>query len=116
MKVLFWHVLLEIKRPEAKTASGIILTDDVQDAESALTMVGRVIEIGPMAFKTKTSGGHDYSLHVDDVKIGDWVLTSRKIGVPIKNKDGRTFQLCNDYEILAAFDNEQEASQVKAYI
>lgn len=114
IKPLFWNVLLEIKKPEEKSAGGIIIAEQVQEKEQLLTMVGRVVELGAMAFKTKTNGGHDYSVHADDVKPGAWVLTARKFGVPIRTRDGRTYQLCNDYEIIAVI-SEEEAAQIRGY-
>lgn len=115
MKVLFWHVLIETRKAEKTTKGGIVLPDDVEEADNLLTQVGRVVGMGPMAFKTKTPGGHDYSIHVDDVKEGAWVTISRKIGIPIKTRDGRTFHLCNDYEILAVL-TEDEAQEIKGYV
>lgn len=114
IKPLFWNVLLEVKAPETKTAGGIILADETREREQLLTMVGRVEALGDMAFKTKTSGGHDYSVHADDVKPGSWVLTSRKFGIPIRTRDGRVFQMCNDYEIIAVI-SEDEAAQIRGY-
>lgn len=115
MKPLFWHVLIEMPNPEEKTDSGIILTGDIQEANLHMNPVGQVVELGPMAFKTKTSGGNDYSIHKDDVTVGTWVLVSRKIGVPVKTKDGKFYQLVNDYEILAVLTPE-EAKNVRAYV
>lgn len=115
MKPLFWHILIDLKKPEEKTAGGIVLSEGIKEAELALTVVGQVSAIGPMAFTTKTPGGHDYSVHADDVKIGTWVLVSRKIGVPLRQRDGRFQQLVNDYEIMAVL-TEEEAANIKAYI
>jgi len=115
IKPLFWNVLLEIKKPEAKSPGGIILADDVLEREQLLTMVGKVVELGPMAFKTKTAGGHDYAVHAADIVPGAWVMTSRKFGVPIRTKDGRVFQMCNDYEIIAVI-SEDDAQEIRGYI
>lgn len=126
MKPLFWNVLLEIKPPETKSAGGIIFSEDVQEREAMLTMVGKVVELGPMAFKTKTSGGHDYRVHHPDytvegfegapqVGVGSYVLISRKFGIPIRMKDGATYQLCNDYEIIAVI-TEEEAAKIRGYV
>lgn len=115
MKTLFWRVLIQMERPELKTTGGIVLPDDVNDADDALRCVGKVVEIGPMAFTAKQASGIDYSLHQGDVKVGDWVLVNRKIGLPIKFKDGRAYQLVNDYEIMAVI-SEDEAAQIRAYI
>lgn len=114
IKPLFWNVLIEVKKPEAKTAGGIILADETREREQLLTMVGRVEALGEMAFKTRTAGGHDYSVHAADVKPGVWVLTSRKFGIQIKTRDDRVFQMCNDYEIIAVL-TEDEAAQIRGY-
>lgn len=115
MKPLFWHIIIDLKKPEEKSAGGIVLSDSIQEANLALTCVGRVSAIGPMAFSTKTAGGHDYSVHKEDIQIGTWVLVSRKIGVPLRHRDGRVQQIVNDYEIMAVL-TEEEAMNIKEYI
>lgn len=115
MKPLFWHVLIEMRPPEEKSKGGIVLTADIQEADLHLCPVGRVADLGPLAFKTKTSGGHDYAVHANDVTVGTNVLVARKIGVPIKMRDGRYYQLVNDYEILAVLTDD-EAENVRAYV
>lgn len=115
MKTLFWRVLIELRPVEEKSAGGILIGGRDQEAELLQTCVGRVLELGPLAFATKTNSGADYAVHKDDVTVGTWVLMSKKIGVPIEFKDGRRVQLINDYEILATL-TEEEAMSIKAYL
>lgn len=116
MKPLFWHILIALRQPQEQSVGGIVMPDQIKEAEAALTPVGQVVAIGPMAFATKTTGGHDYAIHKEDVQVGTWVMVSRKIGVPFRMKDGRYYQLINDYEIMGTFASEAEAAEIKAYI
>lgn len=119
MKPMFWNVLIEVRKPEERSAGGIVLQDEIKEKDMLLCPVGKVIAVGPMAFKTKTAGGHDYSVHAQDVVPGTWVLVNRKVGLPIKLRDRETgqdrwLQMVNDYEILTPL-TEEEASSVVAY-
>ena len=45
--------LVQIRTAKSKTAGGIILTTDSKDTEKWNTQVGKVINIGPLAFKNR---------------------------------------------------------------
>lgn len=47
------RVLVQFRRSKAKTAGGIILTDDAMQTEKWNTQVARVVAIGPLAFKSR---------------------------------------------------------------
>ena len=49
------YVLIQIRNPKVKTASGIILQNDTQDTEKWNTQVGVVIQVGPLAFKNRNT-------------------------------------------------------------
>lgn len=49
------YVLIQIRNPKVKTASGIIFQTDTQDTEKWNTQVGRVIQVGPLAFKNRNT-------------------------------------------------------------
>ena len=68
------RVLVQVKTPKAKTASGIILVDDTKDTERWNTTVAKVIAVGPLAFKNR-----------DTMKTwpeGEWVKPGDYIRAP----------------------------------
>jgi len=118
MKPMFWHVLLEMHHVEEKTESGIYLAQNTVENDALLSSVGRVVDKGPMAYKTKTPAGHDFSVHDEDVVPGAFVLVNRKVGMQIKVKEGNTiryYQMVSDYEILSVL-TEDEAKSIRGYV
>lgn len=49
------RVLVQIRNPKQKTASGIIIDAGSKDAEKWNTQVGKVISLGPLAFKNRNT-------------------------------------------------------------
>jgi co-chaperonin GroES (HSP10) len=53
----FGHrVLVQIRRVVAKTASGIILARETKDTEAYNNTIGKVIAMGPLAFRNRGTG------------------------------------------------------------
>lgn len=53
----FGHrVLVQVRRVVSKTASGIILAKESKDTEAYNNTIGKVISVGPLAFKKRTTG------------------------------------------------------------
>lgn len=49
------RILVQIRTAKTKTAGGIILTNDSKDTEKWNTQIGKVITVGPLAFKNRNS-------------------------------------------------------------
>lgn len=49
------RVVIQIRRAKNKTASGLYITDDTKDAERWNCQVGKVVAIGPLAFRSRTT-------------------------------------------------------------
>lgn len=49
------RVLVQIRTPKAKTASGIIIDTGSRDTEKWNTQVAKVISVGPLAFKNRNT-------------------------------------------------------------
>lgn len=47
------RVLVQLRQPRKKSKGGILFTDDVQDTEKWNTVVGKVIALGPGAFRNR---------------------------------------------------------------
>ena len=114
------RVLVQIKTPKAKTASGIILVDGTEDTEKWNTTVAKVIDLGPLAFKNR-----------DTMKTwpeGSWVgpgdfVRAPKYGgdrwsVRYNDKSGdeqeAMFVILNDLDIVGLITGDPLA--VKAFI
>lgn len=107
-KLMFWRVLVEIARAKEKTDGGIILTEDTRAAEEVHTVVGQVVDIGELAFTARTSLGYNYSELAIKPKVGDYVMIPKYGSRDLRLKDGRTFKLLEDYEILAVASHPEE--------
>ena len=49
------RVLVQIRTPKSTSAGGIILSTDTKDTEKWNTQVAKVVSIGPVAFKNRTT-------------------------------------------------------------
>lgn len=50
------RVLVQLRTVRSKTASGLILVDDTKQFNKVTTQLGRVIQIGPIAFRNRETG------------------------------------------------------------
>lgn len=53
VKPLGSRVLVQLRRSKRKTRGGIILTENTQETETWNTQVGKVLAVGPVAFKDR---------------------------------------------------------------
>lgn len=107
-KILFWRVLIKPIDPITQTKGGILLPEDIQEVQSATAMVGRIVDMGAFAFTARTSLGYNYADEPNKPKVGSWVVIPKYGSRDIKLRDGRSFKLVEDYEILAAASRPEE--------
>lgn len=72
----FGHrVIVQVRRVVAKTSSGIILARETKETEAYNNTVAKLIAVGPLAFKNRTTG----EAWPEGVwaKVGDYVKVSR---------------------------------------
>lgn len=89
LKPLSDRIVLESKKAEDKTKSGIILPETSKEKP----MESKVIAVGP----GKLVDGKRIKM---DVKVGDIVLTSKYAGTDIKI-DGKSYSIVQQSDILA---------------
>lgn len=110
------RVLVQIRSPKTKTKGGIILTNDIQEVEKWNTQIGRVIAVGPIAFKNRTS--MNKWPEGEWVKPGDFVRVPKhggdKYEVELANGDTALFVTFNDHEMIAKWLGDPVTA--KAYI
>ena len=98
------RVLVQMRLPKRKmTSSGIILAAETVDTEKAQNPIGKVVAIGPLAFKKRDT--MESWPEGSWVEVGDYVRVPRWTGdrweVPISQDDVVQFMLMNDHEVIA---------------
>lgn len=81
LRVKNWYVAVLPVQMAEKTKGGIEIPQEVRIAEQQVANIGRVIDIGSLAFKSKTRGGLDMSDCEQEVKVGDHVLYPHYAGM-----------------------------------
>jgi len=90
-----WRILILPYKGRAKTESGIVLPDEVQDKKQISTQVGYVLRIGPLAYKdTEKFPSGPWC------EEKQWVMFARYAGSRFQI-DGGEIRILNDDEILA---------------
>jgi co-chaperonin GroES (HSP10) len=112
-KVMFWRLVVEPMKPRAESDGGIVLPDEVQDADRIRTSVGRVLQVGSMAFKARTQAGLLLSDEPNIPKVGDYVLHERYAGQEIDLRNGRSVRVLMDTEVLMLVTDPEK---IKHYI
>jgi co-chaperonin GroES (HSP10) len=106
-KPLLWRVLVQPYEPPRSTQGGILLAGETIENTRLLTVVGRVVAMGSLAFKAKTRSGLDLTEEANRPDVGDWVLYGTYAGQRIRMKDGRHFVVLNDDEIVSRIDQPE---------
>ena len=103
-KPLGARVLVQMRLPKKKmTASGIILAAETVDTEKAQNPIGKVVAIGPLAFKKRDT--MESWPEGSWCEIGDYVRVPRWTGdrweVKVDEDTNVEFMLMNDHEVVA---------------
>lgn len=115
------RVLVQLRRTKKTvTASGIVLVEETRETEKWQNMVGKVIELGPLAFRKRDS----MEPWVEGVwcQVGDYIRVPKWGGdrweVPVpnapKDEDPILFMVLNDHEVIASITGDPLA--MKAFI
>jgi co-chaperonin GroES (HSP10) len=98
------RVLVQMRLPKKRmTTSGIILAAETVDTEKAQNPVGKVVAIGPLAFKKRDT--MESWPEGSWVEVGDFVRVPRWTGdrweIQVSKDDVVQFMLMNDHEVIA---------------
>ena len=112
------RVLIQIRTPKKKTSGGIILDLGTQDTEKWNTQVGKVIALGPLAFKNR----NDMSTWPEGewCKVGEHVRVAKyggdrwEVKVPDKRDGSAMFVIFNDLDIIGQVTGDPLA--IRAFI
>jgi len=108
IKPLGHFVLIEVRKVEKATASGILLPDDLINKEQATTEFGVVIDIGPCAYVdwagcTKP----DIPAHIQwGIKIGDEIEFRKYEGKACGQPGYENFRYIPDKDIIGVITHE----------
>lgn len=96
------RVLVQIRSAKQRTASGIILDLGTRDTEKWNTQIGKVISLGPLAFKNRNT--QESWPEGDWCKPGDYVRVAKYGGdrwaVPVEGGDDALFVIFNDLDLI----------------
>jgi co-chaperonin GroES (HSP10) len=110
------RVLVQIRSPKTKTASGIIIDNGSRDTEKWNTQVAKVISVGALAFKNRNT--MDSWPEGSWCKPGDFVRVAKYGGdrweVPLPNGETALFVIFNDLDIIGQVTGDPLA--IRAFI
>ena len=98
------RVLVQMRLPKKRLSpGGIILAEETRDTEKAQNPIGKVVAIGPLAFKKRDT--MESWPEGSWCEIGDFVRVPRWTGdrweVQIDKETKVEFMLMNDHEVIA---------------
>jgi len=110
------RVLVQIRTPKSKTASGIIIDSGSKDTEKWNTQVAKVVSVGPLAFKNRNT--------MESWPEGSWCAEGEfvrvaKYGgdrweVPLPDGESAMFVIFNDLDIIGRVTGDPLA--IRAFI
>ena len=110
------RVLVQIRSPKTKTASGIIIDNGSRDTEKWNTQVAKVISVGALAFKNRNT--MDSWPEGSWCGPGDYVRVAKYGGdrweVPMPNGETALFVIFNDLDIIGQVTGDPLA--IRAFI
>lgn len=116
MKPILWNLLVEPVEVQRTSEGGIELPEEVLEAQEKLAFVGKVVELGSLAYAAKPREGLDYSKETNKPNVGDYVVFGRYSGQRVNKRNGRSLVILADTDIKAVCDSAQEAMEVVSYV
>jgi co-chaperonin GroES (HSP10) len=114
------RVVVQLRRIKKTTASKIILVAETKETEKWQNMIGRVVEVGPLAFKNRDTMNPwpegSWAQVGDYVRVPKWGGDRWERTVPTEegNEDPVLFMTINDHELIAKVTDDPLS--FKAYV
>ena len=114
------RVVVQLRRIKKTTASKIILVAETKETEKWQNMIGRVVAIGPLAFKNRDTmqpwPEGSWANVGDYVRVPKWGGDRWEREVPNEegNEDPVLFMTLNDHELIAKITDDPLS--FKAYV
>jgi len=110
------RVLVQIRTPKKKSAGGIIIDTGSRDTEKWNTQVAKIISIGPLAFKNRST--MESWPEGSWCAVGDYVRVAKYGGdrweVPLENGETAMYVIFNDLDIIGRVTGDPLA--IRAFI
>ena len=110
------RILVQIRSPKTKTASGIIIDNGSRDTERWNTQIAKVISVGALAFKNRNS--MEPWPEGSWCAPGDYVRVAKYGGdrweVPLPNGETALYVIFNDLDIIGRVEGDPLA--IRAFI
>jgi co-chaperonin GroES (HSP10) len=110
------RILIQIRTPKTKTASGIIIDNGSRDTERWNTQIGKVVSVGALAFKNRNT--MEFWPEGSWCGPGDYVRVPKYGGdrweVPLASGDSALFVIFNDLDIIGQVTGDPLA--IRAFI
>lgn len=120
MKPFGGRVIIQLRRIKKKTAGAIILVEETKENEKWNNMIGKVVAVGPLAFKNKDTmqpwPEGTWANVGDYVRVPKWGGDRWEIKVPGDDdlEDPVLFMTLNDHELISAVTGNP--LKFKAYV
>jgi len=112
------RVLIQIRTAKSKTSGGIILTNDTTDTEKWNTQVGKVVAVGPLAFKNRNTMESwpegDWCKEGDMVRVAKYGGDRWEVELSEVKGDTAMFVIFNDLDIMGSVTGDP--LKIKAFI
>jgi co-chaperonin GroES (HSP10) len=102
------RVLVQLRKPKKRmTSSGILLVQETKDTEKAQNCVGKVVAVGPLAFKKRDTmepwPEGSWCEMGDFLRVPKWTGDRWEVRMPEAedDEDRVEFIILNDHEIVA---------------
>lgn len=104
---IFWRIVLA---PYVAKHEGLIqMPEIIEQAEQVACSLGRIIQLGFFAFKSKTAAGLDLALEPHIPTVGKYVLHEPYAGIRVRLRGkNRTLRIINETDILMVVDDPEE--------
>ena len=89
------RLLVQPFAPPSQTKGGIYLADSVKEVEGRATQLGKVLLVGPSAWKTLEMGGRQWA------EPGDIVMFTKHAPMRFQLENGVTLLILNDEDVIA---------------
>jgi len=98
------RVIVQLRRIK-KTAGRIVLVEETKEAEKWNNMIGKVVAVGPLAYKNRDTMTHwpegAWAQVGDYVRVPKWGGDRWEIADPASEKDPVLFMTLNDHELIS---------------
>lgn len=106
MKACGDSIILAPIKMEKKTESGIEIVQERQRHDAQLS-VGKVVDIGPLAYEKEVYFSMETNRPVRTPQVGDFVITAKYAGYEVKMDEDQVFKVCTSADLNAIIAEDE---------